>query len=1474
MQVTISKSTPIKAGPARPLRSVSTLAPDPTYMLRRDDLKRGALYFYNNLLSARKAQWGWASLVMQALYPEQPQTELSPKDAVKRFAPFLKTLSEAFTKSGAKAVTAIRRDVENGYFVARVPILAMNASGGVPNDWAKLSPLFSDKDATVPTPTTNYQNLQRVDLTTLKPIGNLNAKDVQALRECNAGLYFVNVGQYQLVVLEIVFTKPQVEHLTNGAFAQARSLDFYGIIRSWVDGYYGTIRKSSQFSIPLPRIAASLPETQSSRLSEDGLCIDEHGYLYWLANPQGHNQVSRYQSLASDAYEQEDGSFSAINWSTGKLKTPPKAMPVLVDWTNLKFAYTSTDGSLLIKNLDRVNPVTIPIAVRYLRGPISRQQQTAFISSTFNLASFLNLDAKGYDNEKFTLELLKFAKVRDAAQTPEEIKLVDIFEYARQANEDFTPEFNAPSPGCLVFIRLVAEIRKVIEADPSNAFAFYSVLTICGYMADAIVFGKYGAEFGKYSEQDKDLRKAYLNQNVDPSWKLESVPFINEKLGLLPHQYKVQNSLRHSPNLAILPVDAGGGKTPLAIYEILKEMKTKGEDGLSLVFCPSHLVAQYVKEFSYFCGSRVNIIPVTSYTIRRTGYDALEAMIRHAPPNSVVISDYNAIVFRKFSIAYGTTPIVVYPAVEFLRKFGFRYVIADESHWLKNAGHRNASVARLFAEIPYKRLASGTFVANVLTDLVKQLSLLDASLFGSTDDFVQEYALETRGGKVLSWKPGAEARIKSLLREYVVVAEAKRKEWAAILPSAREKFHRVSLSDKQFEVYNAILTQIIEEIQEKIKENETLAALFSDDLNPDDLEVSLDELLKPYLARLEMFLNAPGLDPLGKELLTGDDLVSPKARDIVEICQEHLSSGFPGKILIFTNYANSRDAILDAFPPELRAQTIRYLASEKDECGAQFDKDDSKRIMIGIENSMNTGLNLQQASRLIRCETVWTPGALEQGNSRLNRPNIKNPENREEIVFDWLIVDRTIDVTKISYLMAKTISKAKFDEAGSPRFDALMVPPLFNINLETIQESNDFDTTLVDYFESYRNYKKAIEGEYAEYREKNKDVLFTPDGKIKFALLERAENTPGAAMMRRVPYVPGTELYKSSELGLIRYDDFMNLDLSVDDDEEVEEVEGNDDSAQLAEERSKLVGMWAHTQWGDGEIVRVNNATIVVQLPSGEKVKLRKLAAFVITRKLTSNKDIRTQLLKLTGDVPLDTPVEVLEPKQALPTGKGKAPAIEKQEDEKAGPVSLDLEITIVNDFLGIRLANNDDEAAVNIATANGFRYSPAYYAVQIKRPRMMVEIFKKWGESGFVWDKSNNEACHAAWAHWKANVQTGTNFYGVAFEQDFKNFYRMEFKPNADKTHINPYPLIQDELLYLALPAVGQPGSKLAIRKSMTLPAVKWMEYEANTELIAFVARKEKALALIESLQKQGFEIPNLKELIRDIRRLRIARD
>lgn len=1472
--MTAVKSTSIVAAPPRELRSVSTLKPNPDFMMAKADLRKGAMYFYNNLTSARKSAWTWCSLVTQALFPDQVQKEITQKDSAKKFAPIFKTLAKTYSDAGAKAVTAVKRDVETSCFIVRVPILAVMALPDTDLSVWTASVTRMCMDLTIDQPRLNpgLKMLDRIDLTKLKPIGNLDKNDVNNLAAANAGLYFMRIGNHQVAVLELVFTKPMVEHLMNGPFLEARSLDFYGVIRSWVDGYFGTTRKSGQFSIPLPRIAASLPKEQNARLSEDGLCIDEHGEIFWLATSEGSkNNVDRYESLAAEAYEQEDGSFSAVNFVTGKLKTPPKAMPVLIDWTNLKFAYTSNEGSLLIKHLDRVQPTDISHIVRYLNAKVTRSSQSEFLRLTFALGSFLNIPSSDYTLDKFLLELIKFASARDGAQEYDDVNLIDIYKYAQaDSSGAYEETYAKPSEACLTFIQMVEAIRKFLEKDPENAFAFYSVMSVCSYMAGATIFLKYSKNFSTHVAQDRELRKPYLEQNVDPDWKLPSVPYVNANMGLMPHQYKVQNKLRHSPKLAILPVDAGGGKTPLAVYEILKEMQANKGVGLSLVFCPSHLVAQYVKEFSYFCGPRVNVIPVTTYAIRRLGYDKLEAMIKHAPPNSVIISDYYAIVFRRYSLSYGVTPIVIYPVVEFLRKFGFRYVIADESHYLKNSGQRNSSVARLFAEIPYKRLASGTMVANVLTDLVRQISVINPSLFGTTEDFIREYALETRGSKVIAWKSGAEAQIKRLMSEYICIADAKRKEWAAILPSLKESFHRVSMTEAQFEVYHAVLEQVVEKIKEKISENAELLALFNGEVDEEDLDdLDIDKLIKPYLARLEMFLNAPALDPLGKQLLKGDDTVSPKALEVIKLCQKHIADGVPGKILIFTNYGNSRDAIYDAFPDDLKAMTIKYMASKKDECGAQAERDDSKRIMIGIENSMNTGLNLQQFSRLIRVETVWTPGVLEQGNSRINRPNIKKAETREQVFIDWICVDHTIDVTKICYLMAKTISKSKFDEAGSPRFDSLVVPPLFNINLETIQEANDFDTTLVDYFDKYSAYKKAIEAEYAEYREKNKDVLLDKNGKIRLTSIERSENGEGAAMMRRVPYVPGMELYNAEQLGLVRYDEYLDLEEESDSDEEGDDAETVDAKQALEAERAKMIGMGCHTHLGDGEIIKVIKDFIIVRLPSGEDIRTRRPAAFVITKNLTSGKDVRTQLLKMTGDMPLDAPLEVLEP--GIPAKPGKAG---RDEGEEAEVTQLELEVTIVNDFLGLRLANVDNESAVNIAKANGFRFSPAYFATIIKRPKVMLDIFKKWGELGFTWDKSNNEACLAAYQHWKANVTTGTDFYGLAFEQDIKNFYRMEFKPNPDKTHINPYPLIQDGQLYLALPATGQPGSRSAIAKTVGIPTVRWLQYESDTELIAFVARKEKAKALVESLVNQeGIEVTNLKELVREINKLKIAR-
>jgi hypothetical protein len=902
--------------------------------------------------------------------------------------------------------------------------------------------------------------------------------------------------------------------------------------------------------------------------------------------------------------------------------------------------------------------------------------------------------------------------------------------------------------------------------------------------------------------------------------------------------------------------------------------------------CPAHLVAQYVKELVYATNGRMNCVPITTYTIRRQGFDRLKAMITSAPINFCLVVDYDVIDLGSKSLSYGVAPVKVFPVIEFIRQFSPKYVFCDEAHMLRNEGSRQSATNRLIADIPKKRMASGTLVTNTILDLARQTALMDPTVFGTTDDFITEYALEMRGSKVIQWKPGAELAVRQQMRENAVLAEAKRKEWAAILPYPKERFHSADLTEKQQEVYKQILKQTIDDLQKKMEENERLRQLFNpsavDGEEPE--EANIDKLLKPFLARLERFLTAPSKDPLGKAMLTGEDAVSPKARKVVEICREHIEQNIAGKILIFTSYEYSAQAVYEALEadPVLKGLAIYYTADRKEECGAEFEKNPDKKILVGIEFSMNTGLNLQFASRLLRLESVWTPGILEQGNSRIGRPNLKDKESRPYVYYDWIIANKTIDVTKASYLMAKTISKSKFDEAGNPRFDDLEVPPLLSMNMDTIAETNDFNESLLPYFKKYEAYRKALFAEFDEYREKNKSKLFDEKGNLKLAKVERSPNPEGSKLMLRVPYVPGMEVYSSDKLGLVRYDAFMRLNLNEEDEAEDSENEAEDNAEenedtggdpQLEAERKAAAGLAVHTDRGDGTIVRVNKATLQVELPSGERIKVRKMASFIITRADTSNSDVRTQLLKMAGDVPIDAPVEVLETKL---TDK-KRRQIEKQQkqEQEENPIpAIDLEFTVVNDYLGLRIANfADDDRLSSVLQSLGFKYSMPYFAAHVPTAQHLLNLAKKWQEAGFEIDKENSEWLRQLYLHMKNSRKTAVSFFGIANQAEITNFYRMEFKPNPNDMHLNPFPLIQDDQLYVAMPSRGQPGSRRSIRECR-VPGVKWFEYEAGSELIAFTPSKAKASSVIQKILSMGLQINNLEKLKKQFAKLRIARD
>jgi hypothetical protein len=981
-------SQPARAITAAPvIRQVSTLYPDARFELVEKDRNNGFLYLFNGRYEAQKAMYLFLSMVTAAAYPTLEQIPIGKKvrgnsAPVKEMTKgdretINKVLIESFKRRGAVSLTTVKKQASE--FRVTLPLFASTGLN-LPGITARLSSRAGVTNEELE----QFGTGREWPLASLPATGgNYNDKFKAGIASASPVLKFVKLGELDAWVLELTITKGQAEFLTNSSWVEIRPMDLHGLLYEWGLTYYGDLIKATpDYAIPLRQIAKSLDASRTTpRLSEDGLLVTERAEI--LALPRELDAVRTFEDRYASAYTQPNGAFGALDLEnpTAAPRRPPKAMPVLIDWANLKFAYTTQDGRLQTRSLDRSRPVTVTHIVRFLERRVGNDSVRHVLAQTVSVGSKWGFEYLGEIRSITELEraIEIVGKAVDEYKGITEIPLYEVARYALTPMAELPENLHQSFAGTLTsFYALCKAVLERIDAEPETAYAEYSVPTIIELRAFLVIFTKYAKDIRKLRTQDEELRKPYLEQPpetirpedlakyTDPNMPLEAVPFANDSgkqpWGALPHQAKIAHLTASAPPNVILPVATGGGKSSIIIYDILREMG-RGSKGPFLILCPSHLVSNYVREFVYFTNSEVNVIPITNYTINRHGYERLQTMIEKAPVNTVLIADFNSIRNKASSIAYGVAPTKVFPAIEFLRQFAPQYVAIDESHYLRNRNARQDAVARLVSDIPKIRLASGTLVANVLLDLVSQFALMDPTLFGTEEDFIKTYAAGSTGNKVI-YRDGAEQEVNSALRSSCLFAKAQKKEWAAILPFPLEQIHGVELSKAQKEVYQKIFEQsFIEAIKQDsarfgllLKRDEDLTDREREERN----SLNLDGLMSQCLQRIESFLTAPGEDEGGALELKGDDLISPKVRKIVDLCKTHLEKEIPGKILIFTNYNKSADAIDKALKAAgLGDMSIYYTATEKEKCGADFENNPKKKIMFGIENSMNTGLNLQ-----------------------------------------------------------------------------------------------------------------------------------------------------------------------------------------------------------------------------------------------------------------------------------------------------------------------------------------------------------------------------------------------------------------------------------------------------------------------------------------------------------------------------------
>ncbi len=1519
-------------------RPKTNLIPDARFALPKDEMKTGFMGVFHWAYSgdARKTMIKIAlapilntSLLSVGKMPAAKNAE--QRQARKAKMAKLRAWENMRTSTHLNQYVALKKvNGSDPHFILNLPILILRGVEEIGSTLLMFSDLELTDDAR-----TEAEQLVAQPTSHLYPPGpaiersGVNAAAAQIFRQCLIGIRYETTDRHDILIsLEFKIRKEEAQQMVSTEWLELRPIDLYPLFSTWVEAEYVS-KAYGKSAISLSKIADTLPrhDPADERIDQYGITINMDGDPLLL--PASLNATQKYESMLAESNLAPPGSFAMRQISSMSNPVLPINIPVLVDWVNGKFTYTNSVGKPVLLPLEHMRKCTASMAMNILRRDVSDE----FVKRLEHYAVLVNvsISCAAYGATAVNDKLTVGQAFQEWYKTPD-AEGMQTYKVLSFDSEDFSLQ------PVREFIRRLYPAMKANIETLNSAYAVSTMIEVMGKLAVIVEYGR--DESGTITAANTINKKA-LDQGLDPNWKPEEAPLITKKFeteegGLLPHQAKVRNVLRDSPDFAVLSVDAGGGKSMLAITDILYEIKAM-RSAPYLIMCPSHLVANYVSEVVEFTDGKVNVIPVTSYNIRTTGIARYEAILKDSPINTVLIVDYDVLKFRAKATVYGTAAIAVYPVIEMIRQFKPGYVMCDESHFLRNMkSARTKSVLSLIADIPKKRLASGTINPDSPSDLPGQMALLDPTIFGTREDFNNKYGEDVRGNRVMKWRTKGRNSINEVLptlKQNIVWTSAKRKEWACALPVRRDFYVPVELTPAQRRMYGAIFDDMIQQIRKDAESNKNAKKLlekltgekatkededdFGDLTEVEEGEDILDDAedvgpaLQPYLADIERFVTDPSSHPYSKNgiilsngervpPLTGDDLKAPKAEAVEGILRDYFATS-KSKALIFVNYTQSAESLYNAMPDDLKASGLLYYASSKTEMVNRFKTDPDIKWMIGIRKSLEVGLNLQQAGCLIRCEGVWTPGEQEQGDARISRPYFGpggDKRKAEGLYFYSVVADRTLDVTKAARLRAKMVALAKFENTNDPNYEAIPDIPIIPMNLETIQTQNDFNTNLAAYQDSMERLSTVIKNENSEYAAK-----IIAEGGFHFTQVKAAPVPASAALLARVPYAQGTELYKASELGLVRVDNYLGMDLSGEDDEdEGAATDDENDNSFIREQRAKVMGKRCHTEFGDGEIfgaaaIGATNfiSRIHVKLDDGTTARgLRATNVFIITRTETNMKDMRMKLaqasgLQVTGEITVpgtvikQTKLSVKEIRQKEKEEEIRQKKLSKEVKKLNKTLSLELQLNIVNGYMRFAYSG-EDPRAVKSLEALGFKMDARYLYTRIRSYKQLIAQANAWADGGFeITNQVDNDTFHALAAELQGgSVNTHRHYSKLVGKANFQNYLRMVWKPSANKKLLNMFALVTDGgaddriniqkaekvggnpdygIVYLCLPlGQGHPASKAATSSRYKVPGLRW--FQSTPTWSVFVGSMAGAHKVFDSIKEAGIVITNRDEL------------
>ncbi len=350
----------------------------------------------------------------------------------------------------------------------------------------------------------------------------------------------------------------------------------------------------------------------------------------------------------------------------------------------------------------------------------------------------------------------------------------------------------------------------------------------------------------------------------------------------------------------------------------------------SLIIMPTSLVHNWYREIKKFAPHlKINIHSGQHRTNRLETFDNFD----------IILSSYG----------------IVRNDIELLKNYTFRYIVLDESQFIKNPGSKNyRAILKLKGQ--NRMVLTGTPIENSVKDLWSQMNFLNPGLLGDLGFFTKHFVSPIEKNN----DDHAAAKLKNLVHPFIL--RRTKEEVAKDLPDLSRQVMFCDMTEEQQSLYDEEKSKARNHILNTIKQQ--------------GIEKSAMVILRA-LMRLRQIANHPLLLDEKSEFESGKfELIKTHLEEI--IAENH-------RVLIFSSFVKH----LEIFEAFLIKQGIPYQmltgsSTDRQQIVNDFQEKEIPVFLISLKAG-GVGLNLTAADYVFILDPWWNPAIEEQAINRAHR---------------------------------------------------------------------------------------------------------------------------------------------------------------------------------------------------------------------------------------------------------------------------------------------------------------------------------------------------------------------------------------------------------------------------------------------------------------------------------------------------------